>query len=68
MFKLFFMFLVFTGIVLILANQLAACQRRPRPMDVQYVPRDLDTYLRTQPLASVEFGTMFRDGDLRRPN
>jgi hypothetical protein len=67
MFKLFFMFLVFTGIVLILANQLVACQRRPRPLDVRYVPRDLDTYLRTQPLASVQFGDMFTEEDLRRP-
>lgn len=67
MFKLFFMFLVFTGIVLIMANQLAACRRRPRPLDIRYVPRDLDTYIRTQPLASAEFGSMFSDEDLRRP-
>jgi hypothetical protein len=63
--KLIMIVLIFTGIVLIMANQLAACSRRPTRVEYRYLPRDLDTYLRTEPLASARLGGMFENETVR---
>ncbi len=59
--KLCLLFMVFAGVVLIMANQLVACSQRPRAVEYRYLPRDLDTYLRTQPLASAQLQDMFQE-------
>lgn len=63
--KLCLLFLVFAGVVLIMANQLVACGQRQRPVEYRYLPRDLDTYLRTQPFASAELRDMFEGANVR---
>jgi hypothetical protein len=65
--KLFLLFAVFAGVALILSNPLAACGARRRPVEYRYLPRDLDTYMRTQPLASVQFEDMFESGPYNSP-
>lgn len=63
--KLFLLFAVFMGVTFILYNQLAAANSRRLPVEYRYLPRDLDTYMRTETLASVQFEDMFgraRDG------
>jgi hypothetical protein len=62
--KLFMLFLVFLGVLLVLANQLATCSRR-RDVEYRFLPRDLDTYMREQPLASVQFDEMFAEETVR---
>lgn len=54
----------FAGVVLIIVNQLIKANAQPQRVEYRYLPRDLDTYLREQPLASVQFKGMFRDEDL----
>lgn len=56
--------LVFAGVVLIMANELVATRRRAVRVEYRYLPRDLDTYLREEPLASVAFESMFKDEDV----
>lgn len=58
------MALFFTGIILVVVNQLIKANARPVPVQYTYLPRDLDTYLREQPLASAEFLPMFREEDV----
>lgn len=50
--------LVFAGLLLIMANELVAARREPKVV-YKYLPRDLDTYLREEPKASVTFQSMF---------
>lgn len=58
------LFLVFLGVVLVMANQLATCGRR-RDIEFRYLPRDLDTYLRQQPYASAQLRDMFAEETVR---
>lgn len=60
------MFLFFTGVVLIVVNQLIV-SNTVRTKYV-YLPRDLDTYLRELPFATVVFGSMFNGSDNIGPN
>ncbi len=62
--RAFLIALFFTGIVLVVTNQMVKAHARPPRVEYRYLPRDLDTYLREQPLASVQFQSMFRDEDL----
>lgn len=55
---------IFAGVALVLANELVAA-KRSRKIVYRYLPRDLDTYLREEPYASVTFDSMFRDEDVR---
>lgn len=64
--KMFMLFLVFTGLFLVMANQLVACRSRAPAVEYRYLPRDLDTYLRTQPLASAQLRDMFTEETVRR--
>lgn len=61
--RLLFLLLVFAGIVMIMANELVAIRRQPRIV-YKYLPRDLDTYLREEPRASVTFQSMFEKDDI----
>lgn len=56
--------LFFAGVVLVVVDQLVKAHAQPVLVEYRYLPRDLDTYLREQPLASVQFRSMFRDEDL----
>lgn len=62
--RAFLLVLFFTGVILVIVNQLVKQKDRPPRVEYRYLPRDLDTYLREQPLASVHFRNMFRDEDL----
>lgn len=62
--RAFLLVLFFTGIILVISDQLIRARARPPQIEYRYLPRDLDTYLREQPLASVQFRNMFRDEDL----
>jgi hypothetical protein len=56
--------LFFAGVVLVVVDQLVKAHAEVPRVEYRYLPRDLDTYLREQPLASVHFRGMFRDEDL----
>lgn len=62
--RAFLLALFFTGLTLVLCNQLVKANAQPPRVEYRYLPRDLDTYLREQPLASVHFRPMFREEDL----
>lgn len=62
--RAFLLTVFFTGIVLVIVNQLLKARDRPLQVEYRYLPRDLDTYLREQPLASVHFKGMFKEEDL----
>jgi len=62
--RAFLLVVFFTGIVLVIVNQLVKAKDRPPQIEYRYLPRDLDTYLREQPLASVHFKSMFKEEDL----
>lgn len=62
--RTFLIALFFTGVILVILNQLVKAHARPPRVEYRYLPRDLDTYLREQPLASVHFRNMFREEDL----
>ena len=62
--RAFLMAVFFTGVVLVVVNQLVKSNARPPTVEYRYLPRDLDTYLREQPLASTQFRDMFREEDL----
>jgi hypothetical protein len=53
----FFVFLFFTGVVLVATNALT--YDRPREIQYRYLPRDLDSYIRTEPYPSAIFGSMW---------
>lgn len=55
--------LLFAGIILIMANELVAARSAQRVV-YRYLPRDLDTYLREEPRASVTFKNLFEDEDV----
>jgi hypothetical protein len=57
---------LFAGIVLILANELVVAQQKPT-VRYMYLPRDLDTYMREEPYASVTFHSMFKDENVQYP-
>jgi hypothetical protein len=59
----FFLFFLFAGIVMVVTNQLT--YDKPREIQYRYLPRDLDTYIRTAEFPSALFGSMF-DVDVRR--
>lgn len=50
---------LFTGITLIIVNELI--NKPEKIVTYKYLPRDLDTYLREEPYASVTFADMFTD-------
>lgn len=57
--RVFLLFLFFTGIILIVCNEVI---NAPKQVTVyKYLPRDLDTYLREEPLVSVQFADLFTD-------
>ena len=55
--RLFLLVLFFTGLVLLVLNQ--ALNPPPPRVEVRYVQRDLDTYLREEPRATLLFADMF---------
>ena len=65
--KLFLLCLVFAGVVLMMANQLVACSQRRPVVEYRYLPRDLDTYLREQPMASARLRDMFTEETVKVP-
>lgn len=54
--------LFFTGLFLLMANQLFVDQ--PPQVKMVYLPRDLDTYLREEPYALTTFDKMFNAADV----
>ena len=61
----FLILLLLAGIILVVTNQLT--YDRPREIQYRYLPRDLDTYLRTEEFPSALFGSMWEaPGDIRR--
>ena len=61
----FLILLLLAGIVMIATNQLT--YDRPREIQYRYLPRDLDTYIRTEEFPSALFGSMWTsEGDVRR--
>lgn len=60
----FMVFLFFTGIILVAVNSLT--YDRPQKIQYRYLPRDLDSYLRTEPYPSAIFGSMWGVADVRR--
>lgn len=62
--RAFLIALFFTGVVLVVLNALVKTRDSPPRVEYHYLPRDLDTYLREQPLATVQFENMFKADDL----
>ena len=60
----FLLFLLFAGIIMIVTNQLT--YNLPREIQYRYLPRDLDTYIRTEEFPSALFGSMWGSSDIRR--
>ena len=61
----FLILLLLAGIVMIVTNQLT--YDRPREIQYRYLPRDLDTSIRTEEFPSALFGSMWEaSGDVRR--
>ncbi len=60
--KLFVLFLFFTGIILVLTNELT--YDKPTRIEYRYLPRDLDDYIRTAPLPTNLYGAMFTEKDI----
>ena len=61
----FLILLLLAGIVMVVTNQLT--YDRPREIQYRYLPRDLDTYIRTEEFPSALFGSMWEaSGDVRR--
>jgi hypothetical protein len=61
--KLFLLVALFSGIILILTNELASS--RPERVEYRYIPRDLDELLRTAPLASDVYSPLFKDENVK---
>lgn len=55
--------LIFAGVIFVMANELVAARTQPK-IEYRYLPRDLDTYLREEPLVSVTHSDMFKKDDL----
>lgn len=62
--RAFLLALFFTGIVLVVVNQLVKANAQPARVEYRYLPRDLDTMLRELPQASVQYRSMFQEEDL----
>ena len=62
----FVVVLACAGIALVMANELVAARQRTT-VEYRYLPRDLDTYMREEPYASVTFQSMFNDENLPFP-
>lgn len=61
----FLLFLLFAGVIMIVTNQLT--YNLPREIQYRYLPRDLDTFIRTEEFPSALFGSMWdATGDIRR--
>ena len=61
----FLLFLLFAGIIMVVTNSLT--YDKPREIQYRYLPRDLDTYIRTEEFPSALFGSMWgSEGDVRR--
>lgn len=61
----FLILLLLAGIVMVVTNQLT--YNLPREIQYRYLPRDLDTYIRTEEFPSALFGSMWEaSGDVRR--
>lgn len=56
--------LLFAGIILVMANELVAARTQPK-VEYRYLPRDLDTYLREEPRASVTFKGLWDEDDMQ---
>lgn len=63
MLNAFVVALLAVGVVMITANELA--YRQPTKIVYRYLPRDLDEYIRTAPMASNVFSDMFTERDIR---
>ena len=59
----FFLFFLFAGIIMVVTNQLT--YNLPREVQYRYLPRDLDTYIRTEEFPSALFGSLW-ETDIRR--
>jgi hypothetical protein len=59
----FFIMLFFTGVILVVVNQLT--YNRPKEVQYRYLPRDLDEFIRTEPYPSAIFGSLW-NVDTRR--
>lgn len=57
--RAFLVAVFFTGLVLVVLNQVVRQNAQPPRVVYRYLPRDLDTYLREQPMASAQFASMF---------
>lgn len=61
----FILFVLFAGIIMLVTNELT--YNRPREIQYRYLPRDLDTFIRTEEFPSALFGSMWESGgDVRR--
>lgn len=61
--NLVLLLMVFAGIILIMSNELVASRTKP-VIRYKYLPRDLDTYIRQEPYASVTYKDMMEDEDV----
>ena len=62
--KLLLLFVFFSGVVLVIINELLAA--RDCSPEYRYLPRDLDDYLREAPFPSQEYAPLFRDNEVSR--
>ena len=58
-------FIAMAGVVMVVLHSRQAACPAPR-VELKYLPRDLATYLREMPAASVVYGAMFGDEDVLR--
>lgn len=63
--RAFLIALFFTGVILVILNALVKTGARPPRVEYRYLPRDLETYLREQPLATLQFKSMFKEEDIK---
>lgn len=63
--RLFLLLLFFTGLILVGLNEIL--HPPPPVVEVRYYPRDLDTYLREEPQASVLFKDVFESPGVQVP-
>ena len=57
--------LFFTGVVLVVVNELVKARACGVQIEYRYLPRDLDTYLREAPKTGAVFRSMFTEPSLR---
>lgn len=57
--------LLLAALCLLLANELATLRTRPQRVVYRYLPRDLDTYLREEPAATVTFKNLFEADNVK---